>query len=127
MLGAERNADTCLDIDVHSSVGSVIALVQFVDDIHGDVLDILDILLVREAEHEFVAAEASCESAAVIDLLADRVSHESDYLVAYGVSVAVVDELEVVNVDEQRCNALGSAAVDLGGEVPDERISVVQL
>ena len=127
VLRAERHADTCLNVDVHCAVSGGVAFVQLVDDIHGDILDVRDIILICEAEHELIAAESACETAPVVDLGADRVSHESDDLVADGVTVAVVDELEVVDVNEGNSNALCAAALDLRREVSDKCVSVIKL
>ena len=55
---------------------------------------------VRQDDRELVAAGAE-RAVAVAERVADRVRHAEQELVAGGVALAVVDDLEVVEVDEQ--------------------------
>ncbi len=57
----------------------------------------------RQQDHEFVAAVARGQVCRALQRLADRLADQGKAVVAGGMPMAIVVGLEVVDIDEQRC------------------------
>src|SRR4051812_3235858 len=78
---------------------------------------------VAEHDDELVATE-SAEHVAIADDGAQALAHAAQQLVAYAVAQAVVDDLEVVDVDEHHCDCARLTVLEEMGELLEEAEAV---